>query len=203
MFHEEDREAESCATRMSLAQTGPIVGDENGIDWVRRIVFDAGGLAGNQTFEAHLAFQAGDVLRGVIGDAGDGVAVGDELARAIDCRRLGLAAKNSAWSGAWFCGVFGEFDHLAFGDATNLIEVQTAAAFSFFRIDCRAKKGIGDHRDCGECCAGDGGESFPISEQALQRSDPRELSLGKTAERKQQSLRNLRCSERQSQEHLF
>src|SRR6266568_6917850 len=61
------------------AQTRPIVGDEDGIAGIRGVVLDARGLAGDKTLQANLAFEAGDVLRRVIGNAGNQVAVGDEM----------------------------------------------------------------------------------------------------------------------------
>src|SRR6266478_8372298 len=61
------------------AQAGPVVGDQDRIGGIGGVVLDAGGLAGDEFVETHLALQAGDVLRGVIGDAGDGIAVGNEL----------------------------------------------------------------------------------------------------------------------------
>ena len=66
---------------MGLAEAGPVVGDDDGVGGVGRIVLDASGLAGDEAFEFDLAFEAGDVLRGVIGDAGNCVAVGNEMAR--------------------------------------------------------------------------------------------------------------------------
>src|SRR2546429_5307578 len=66
----------------SSAQAGPVVGHEDGVDGIGRIVFYAGGQAGNEAVEAHLALEAGDVLRGVIGHAGNRVAVRDQMARA-------------------------------------------------------------------------------------------------------------------------
>src|ERR1700680_1103262 len=66
-------------TVRSSAQARPIVGDEDRIARIRGIVLDAGGLAGDETFETELPFEAGDVLRGVVGDAGNRVTVSDEV----------------------------------------------------------------------------------------------------------------------------
>ena len=71
--------------------------------------------------------------------------------------------------------MLGEFDHLSFGDTANLIEVKTAAAFGFFRIDGWAKERVSDHGQRGQRGATDSGESFPVSEQTFQRSDPQKL----------------------------
>src|SRR5260370_719804 len=44
------------------------------------VVLDARGMAGDKTLQENLAFEAGDVLRRVIANAGNQVAVGDEMA---------------------------------------------------------------------------------------------------------------------------
>src|SRR6516164_6840526 len=79
----------------SSAQAGPVVGHKDGVDGIGRIVFDAGRKAGNEAVEAHLAFEARDVLRGVIGHAGNGVAVRDQMARAQVGKRTGTKPKQS------------------------------------------------------------------------------------------------------------
>src|ERR1700719_4481121 len=76
------------------AQAGPVVGYQDGIGGIGGVVLDAGGLAGDQLVEAHLAFKTGDVLRGVVGDAGDRVAVGNELARAQVGERPGAGEET-------------------------------------------------------------------------------------------------------------
>jgi hypothetical protein len=61
----------------SLPQPGPVVSDQDGIARVGWVVLHAGLLAADQALEFHLAFQAGNVLCGVIGHSGNGIAVGD------------------------------------------------------------------------------------------------------------------------------
>src|SRR6184192_2508332 len=78
----------------SSAQAGPVVGHEDGVDGIGRIVFYAGGQAGNEAVEAHLALEAGDVLRGVIGHAGNRVAVRDQMARAQVRKRTGTKTNS-------------------------------------------------------------------------------------------------------------
>ena len=63
------------------AQAGPVVGYQDRIGWIGRIILDAGGLAGCELIEADLAFQTSNVLRGVVSDTGNRIAVRDKLAR--------------------------------------------------------------------------------------------------------------------------
>ena len=57
--------------RDPLVQARPIVGQEDGVAGIGGVVFDAGGLAGGYAAQVLGFFQAGDVLRGFVGDAGD------------------------------------------------------------------------------------------------------------------------------------
>src|SRR5882724_87393 len=59
--------------RSSLTQTRPIVGHQYRVHRICWIVLDAGRLPGNQALEADLAFEASNILRGVIGDPGNSV----------------------------------------------------------------------------------------------------------------------------------
>ena len=52
-------------------QAGPIVGEEDGIAGIGGVVFDAGDLAGGDAAEMRGFFEAGDILRGLVGDAGN------------------------------------------------------------------------------------------------------------------------------------
>src|ERR1700687_1086813 len=81
------------SSKRNSAQPRPVVGDQNGVAGICRVVFDAGRLAGNQALETNLALQAGDVLRGVIGNAGDGVAVRDKMPRTRIRDRAGTRAQ--------------------------------------------------------------------------------------------------------------
>jgi hypothetical protein len=88
-----------------------------------------------------------------------------------------LTPENSARSGRRQSLVFRQFDHLAFGDASNLIEVKPALALSIFGINRRTKKHICNHRATGNCGTGDNGNGFPIGNQAFQRSDPQRILI--------------------------
>ena len=131
---------------------GPVVGHDDGIGRVGGVVLDAGGLAGDEAFEFDLAFEAGDILRGVIGDAGNRVAVGDEMTRAIVWHRT-RARTKTLWRGL-FGRILDEIDDLAFGDAADLIELKAALPLDVFGWFRGAKERIGDHRN-----GGDGGHS--------------------------------------------
>src|SRR6516162_10746255 len=113
----------------SSAQAGPVVGHEDGVDGIGRIVFDAGRKAGNEAVEAHLAFEARDVLRGVIGHAGNGVAVRDQMARAQVGKRTGTKPKQFFAGLLRFGRMLGKVYDLTFGDAADLVQVETALAF--------------------------------------------------------------------------
>src|SRR5258708_6187614 len=64
------KNGDSAQTVRSSPQAGPIVGDKDGVAGIGRIVFDAGGLAGREAVKTNLAFQAGNILRSLIGDSG-------------------------------------------------------------------------------------------------------------------------------------
>src|SRR5579859_6295743 len=61
------------------AQPGPVISNQNRIAGICGIVLHTGGLASDEPLEPDLPLEAGDVLRRVIGDAGNRVAVGDEV----------------------------------------------------------------------------------------------------------------------------
>jgi hypothetical protein len=55
-----------------------------------------------------------------------------------------------------------KLDHLAFGDAADLIEMQAALALDFFGLFRGAEKGVSDHGDGGKGSATHGQQQFPI-----------------------------------------
>jgi hypothetical protein len=64
-IREKDREAAVTGAKPST-QSGPIVGDKDGVHRIGGVVFNAGGLACDESFEADLAFKAGNVLSRVV-----------------------------------------------------------------------------------------------------------------------------------------
>src|SRR3984893_10833226 len=116
------------------AQSGPGVVYQDRIRGIGGVVLDAGGLACDEPVEAHLAFKPGDVLRGLIGDAGDGVAIGDELPRAQIYERLRTRAEEALTFFARLGRMRGEINDLPFRDAADLVQVQAALAFDFLRV---------------------------------------------------------------------
>src|SRR5580704_19575370 len=107
-----------------LAEAGPVVGDDDRVGGIGWVVLDAGGLAGDETLEFDLAFEAGDVLGGVIGHAGDCVAVGNEMARTIVDYGDGTRTEQTLLL-RWFFGrILNDIDDLAFGDTADLIELK-------------------------------------------------------------------------------
>src|ERR1700687_3329226 len=83
------------AARLTSAQSGPIVGNQNRIAGIGGVVLNAGGLPGDETFEANLALETRDVLCRVIRHAGNRVAVGDKMTRAHVHERPGAHAKQT------------------------------------------------------------------------------------------------------------
>src|SRR6516162_470755 len=61
---------------LPLTEAGPIVGNDDRIAGICGIVLHAGGITGHQALHTNLAFKTSDVLRGVIGDAGNRITVG-------------------------------------------------------------------------------------------------------------------------------
>ena len=64
-------------------QTRPIVGEQDGVAGIGGVEFDAGGLAGGYAAEVLGFFEAGDILRGFVSDAGNRVRVVEQLLRAV------------------------------------------------------------------------------------------------------------------------
>ena len=79
--------------RIGLSDAGPIIGDEDGVAGVGWIIFDAGRLAGRQPLQAKALLEAGNVLRGFIGDTGNGIAISYEAPQTACAvpRRRGFA----------------------------------------------------------------------------------------------------------------
>src|SRR5260370_34647578 len=109
------------------------------------MVLNAGGLARNETFQADLALEAGDVLRSLIGDAGNQITVGNEMARAHVSERAGACAEQTLAGRFRFGRVFDELDDLPFGHAGDLVEMEAALAFLLLRIRGGTEGSIGDH----------------------------------------------------------
>ena len=117
------KDAQRASKGANSPQTGPIVGHENRIAGIGRIVFHARGLSGNEAFKADLPFESGDVLSRVVGDAGNCVAVRNKMARAIVSERLRARTEDTFTYFGRFRRMFHELDDLTFRDASDLIEV--------------------------------------------------------------------------------
>src|ERR1700760_782506 len=129
-----DGRSKPCPYKLKrLAEAGPVVSDNDRIGRIGGVVLDAGGLTGDEAFEFDLAFEAGDILRGVIGDTGNCVTVRDEMARASVYDNLSARTEQTLWRGGFFRRVLDEIDDLPFGDAADLIEVETTFALDIFR----------------------------------------------------------------------
>src|SRR5712691_476318 len=153
------------------AQAGPVVGHEDGIARIGRVVLDAGGLASDEAFQPNLAFQAGDVLRGVIGNAGNQIAVGNEMAGTHVRQRMSARAEQTFARRFRFRWMLGELDDLPLGNSANLVQMQPPLALLFLRIHSGAEEGINDHGQGGDCRATHGENYFPVGKQGFQRTD--------------------------------
>src|ERR1700722_1992551 len=163
-LHEARRRSRWRISRLGLAEAGPVVGDDNGVGGVGGVVLDASGLAGDEAFEFDLAFEAGDVLGGVIGHAGDCVAVGNQVARAIVDDGSSARTEQTFLFLRLFGRVLDDVDDLAFGDAADLIELKATLTLEVFGWFRGPKERVGNN-----CDRGDGGHShtqrnFQISE---------------------------------------
>jgi len=107
----------------------PIVGDEDGVAGIGGIVFDAGVLAGDEAGDDDAILEAGDVLRSFVSDAGDGVGVADEFSAGDYGISASAGHPEQSAAGRGSGGQFDELGNLAFADAADLIDAQTAAAF--------------------------------------------------------------------------
>jgi len=118
---------------MVLVEAGPIVGEENRVARVRGVVFYAGGLAGSHAGKVKALLEAGDVLGGFIGYAGDRVSVVKKAER-----QPGFDAAFRRSRGSWFGSgrwrrltrVLHHLQDLSFDDAADAIQVGAALSFN-------------------------------------------------------------------------
>jgi len=121
-------------------QTRPIVGEEDGIRGVRGVVFYAGDLAGGDAGEMQPLFEAGDVLRGFVRDAGNRIRVVEKPLRGVRRQVRMMFGEGVGTFGVpirrWSRGglVLRYFEHLAFDDAAHAIQVGAALPFEFALI---------------------------------------------------------------------
>src|SRR3990172_4432402 len=64
-------------------QPRPIIGQQDGVAGVGRVILDAGRLAGNEPVETRARFEARDVLRRFVAHTGDRIAVAHQFAVAV------------------------------------------------------------------------------------------------------------------------
>jgi hypothetical protein len=114
-------------------EAGPIVGEENRVAGVGGVVFYAGGLAGSYAGKVESLFEAGDVLGGFIGYAGDCVRVIKKAERETGFDRdFGHGRGRWFGSGRWhgLPRVLHNLQDLSFNDAADAIQIGTALAFN-------------------------------------------------------------------------
>src|SRR5439155_19348377 len=131
----------------------------------------AGGLARNQPFQADLAFEAGDVLRSVIGDARNQITVGNEMARAHVLKRTGACAEQTLALRLRFGGMFDELNDLPFGNAADLVQMEPPLALLLFGIHGGTEESISDHCQRSDCRTTHGEHYIPLGKQGLQRAN--------------------------------
>ena len=155
---------------------GPVVGHENRVAGIRRIIFHAGGLAGGEAFEAKALFEARDVLRGFVGDAGDRVSVIKEFPGAVGAIRAALAEKaamtvlsGSDLAGVRGMGVVNNLQYLAFSDTADTVQIGAALAFHLAGVLGLLPQPIEDARGGQYREPGHGSEIMPVSEKVFHR----------------------------------
>src|SRR5580704_6314660 len=96
------------------------------------------------------------------------------MARARVRKRTRARRLNAATLFGWLGGTLGEVDDLAFGNAANVIEMETAFAFSFFGIDAGTHEREDDQTNRENGSHAQSEDQLPIGEQFFQL-----LPLGK------------------------
>ena len=81
--------------------------------------------------------------------------------------------------------MLGQLDDLAFRDASDLVQVQTAAAFNVLGLFCRTKESVRNHRERDDGRACHRSDKLPVCEQRFQ------LAISNVAESLQNSTRAL------------
>ena len=114
-------------------EAGPIVGEEDRVAGVGWVVLDAGVLAGDYGAEVGLFFEAGDVLSGFVGDAGNRVSVVEQLLRAVGDSVAPAEHAGALHSGRG-AGMVHDLEHLAFNDAAYAIQIRAALALDLTGI---------------------------------------------------------------------
>src|SRR5260221_4561911 len=151
-------------------QARPIVRNENRIDRIRRIVLDAGGLTSDKPLEAHLAFESGNILAGLIRHSGNRIAVRNDMPQ-MSGKWTRLRTEKPLRRRSFFSWMPGQLDDLTFCDTSNLIQVQTPLAFGFFQVNRRPKESVENDANTGDDCQGESKYSFRDGKQISQRAD--------------------------------
>ena len=94
-------------------QAGPIVGEKNRVAGIRGIVLHAGNLTGGDARKMEALFEAGNILRGFVRDAGNRICVVDKLLYSCGGR---AGAREHAGAGRSFAVLAG---HLSQGSAVT------------------------------------------------------------------------------------
>ena len=157
-----------------LVDAGPVVGHENRVAGVRWIILHTGGLAGGKTLQAKTLFEAGDILRGFVRDAGDGIAVSNQAAHTVrNSRRTIPALRRENMRGSGYRrgrdGCFDQLDDKAFHNSPDLIELKAAAAFFSFGIFRLPKETLQNHSRGGDDQRRGSDDEPPIDCPVLQR----------------------------------
>src|SRR5437762_14193048 len=86
-------------------------------------------------------------------------------------KRTRLRTEKPSRCRSFFSGMLRQVDDLTFRDASNLIQVQTPLAFSFFRVSRRPKESVENDANAGEGGQGESKYSFRVGKQIFQRAD--------------------------------
>jgi hypothetical protein len=118
---------QSPQTLRNSPQAGPVVRNQDGVAGISGIVFDAGGLPRDEPLQPDLALQASDILRGLIGDPGNQITVGDQMARAHVFQRPRARAEQTFACFLRFRRPLHELNDLSFGACALLLQDSTRA----------------------------------------------------------------------------
>src|SRR6185437_8439491 len=123
--------------------SGPIVGQENGIARIGRVVLHAGGLADSNALQMGLFFKPGHILSRLVCNSRNRIGIVEKLLRAIlwhytspakqtsasRCNRFGLSLRRVIGF-----GVVHHFQYMSFDDPPHAIQINAAVAFEYIGI---------------------------------------------------------------------
>src|SRR5258708_30872843 len=99
--------------------------------WLR---LASGGTRRRESFQANLAFESRDILRGLIRDAGNQVTVGDQMARSHVPKRASACAEQTLARLFRFMRVLDELHDLPLCQAADLVQMPAVPSVPLFGV---------------------------------------------------------------------